>query len=181
MAQTKSISGTLSKKDVRRLTRTSRSGTVGPTTVYYAGVTAPIISAGVAVFSRRLMQDAEFISAYWLWFISALIAATAGIAWYLIFMRWSYRNTHGRGDEMTALTRIDITEAALIVQRGHIKTIIAWQGIRELSTDSKHTTLHIDNSDAITVPHHWFDKKDKAARKAFLEALQDAVNTRKIA
>jgi len=39
MTQTMSISGTLSKKDIRRLTRASRSGTVGPTTVYYAGVT----------------------------------------------------------------------------------------------------------------------------------------------
>lgn len=180
MTQTKSISGTLSKKDIRRLTRASRSGTVGPTTVYYAGVTAPIISAGVAVFSRRLLQDADFINAYWLWFISAFIAATAGIAWYLIFMRWSYRNTHGRGDEISALTEIDITELALIVRRGHIKTMIAWQGIRELSTNGKHTALHIDNSDSIIIPHHWFGK-DKAARKAFFEVLQDAVNMRKTA
>jgi len=180
MTQIKSISGTLSKKDIRHLTRKSRSGTVGPTTVYYAGVTAPIISAGVAVFSRRLLQDANFISAYWIWFISAFIAATAGIAWYLIFMRWSYRNTHGRGNEISASTEIDITDDALIVRRGHIKTVIAWQGVSELATNGKHTSLHIDNSDSILIPHHWFGK-DKTARKAFLETLQDAVAARKTA
>jgi len=121
-----------------------------------------------------------FINAYWVWFISAFIAATAGIAWYLIFMRWSYRNTHGRGDEVSALTEIDITEAGLIVRRGHIKTVIAWQGIDKLSTNSQHIALDIDNSDSLIIPHHWFGK-NKAARQAFLEALQDAINTRKTA
>ena len=180
MTQTNRISGILSKKDIRSLTRRIRSGTVGPTTVYYAGVTAPIISAGVAVFSRRLLQDADYMSDYWIWFASAFIAATAGIAWYLIFMRWSYRNTHGRGDETSALTEIDITDNALIVRRGHIKTIIAWMGVREVSTNDKYTALHIDNSDSILIPHSWFGK-DKAARKAFFESLQDAVAMRKIA
>jgi len=178
MTHAKTISGTLSKTDIRRLTRASRSGTVGPTTVYYAGVTAPIISAGVAVFSRRLLQDAAFINAYWLWFISAFIAATAGIAWYLIFMRWSYRNTHGRGDEASAPTEISIQDDALTVKRGHIKTSIAWQAVKNVSMSNKHIALQIDNNDSLIIPNHWFGK-DKAARKAFFEALQDEIVTRK--
>ena len=87
-----------------------RSGTVGPTTVYYAGVTAPIISAGVGVFSRQMLQSANLFSGYWLWTISTFIAAFAGICWYLIFIRWSYRNTYGRGDEADTETNIRLSK-----------------------------------------------------------------------
>ena len=70
------ISGLLREKDVKRLTRLTRGGSVGPTTVYYAGVTAPIISASMAVMVREAMRLAG-LSDYWQWFISALVAAFA--------------------------------------------------------------------------------------------------------
>lgn len=173
------ISGILSRKDIKRLTGAARTGTVGPTTVYYAGVTAPIISAGVAVFSRNLLQEADYISAYWIWFSSALIAAFAGICWYLIFMRWSYRNTIGRGDEVTAQTRLAITDDALIMHRGHIQTTIDWRAILTISKASKHIALKLENNDTILVPNHWFGK-DKAARIKFHQLLNEAVETRKL-
>lgn len=170
MTDIAAISGTLTRKDLKRLTGTTRSGTVGPTTVYYAGVTAPIISAGVAVFSRNLMQNAEFLTNYWVWFISTLIAAFSGICWYLIFIRWSYRNTHGRGGEATIKTRVSIEEAGLIVDRGHIKTSIGWPAIEEVRRKSHFTALLIKGGDTILIPDHWFGK-DTSDRDAFYAAL----------
>lgn len=172
------ISGTLSRKDIKKLTGVTRSGTVGPTTVYYAGVTAPIISAGIAVFIRNLLNQADYITHYWLWLISAFISAFAGISWYLIFMRWSYRSSHGRGDEVTAETKLEITDDALIVNRSRVKTIIDWEAILEITQKPKYIALHVQSSDTILIPDHWFSG-DTSARDAFHTAIKDAVQNRK--
>lgn len=170
MTVTTSVSGKLSKKDLKRLTGATRKGTVGPTTVYYAGVTAPIISAGVAVFARNLMQHANYISPYWLFFISTIIAAFAGICWYLIFMRWSYRNKHGRSDEIDTEGRVDITDDALIVTRNHVTIQIAWAGIAEVQRKNNYVTILVESGNAILIPDHWFDE-DSAARDSFYRLL----------
>ena len=166
-----SVSGRLSKKDLKRLTGATRKGTVGPTTVYYAGVTAPIISSGVAIFVRNAFHNAPYISSYWLLFISTLIAAFAGIAWYLIFMRWSYRSRHGRGDEITARSTVKITEQALILETENVSTHIAWTGIENIQTRSAYTTIHVSGERTVFVPSHWFDG-DKSAQKNFIEMLE---------
>lgn len=170
------ISGRLSKKDLKNLTGTTRSGTVGPTTVYYAGVTAPIISAGVAVFSRSLLQNASYISSYWLFFISTLIAAFSGISWYFIFMRWSYRDTHGRGGEISTHTDLELKPDALYARRGYVTTIIRWDGVLELQQRSGFSALFISGGDTIIIPDHWFDK-DKIAKNAFYEKLQSYIQS----
>ena len=95
-----SISGALSKRDAKRLTNAIRSGTVGPTTLYYAGVTAPIIAAGMALISRSALDKID-VSAYWVTMLSALAAAMTGIVWYLIFMRWSYRRSRIRSTNVS--------------------------------------------------------------------------------
>mgnify|MGYP003632524087 CR=1 FL=1 len=133
MSQTLSISGLLREKDVKRLTRLTRGGSVGPTAVYYAGVTAPIISASMAVMVREAVRLVG-LSPYWQWFISALVAAFAGIAWYLIFIRWSYRHKHGRGTEMTLSTDITLADDQVIVRRGGIETRIDWSCISSVQT-----------------------------------------------
>ncbi|MFN3912910.1 hypothetical protein [Hyphomonas sp.] len=53
MSEFLSVSGRLKSRDLKRLIRMSRTGTVGPTTLYYAGLTAPIISASVALLARQ--------------------------------------------------------------------------------------------------------------------------------
>ena len=165
-----SVSGKLSKKDLKQLTGATRKVTVGPTTVYYAGVTDPIISAGVAVFARNLLQRADYISDYWLFFISTLIAAFAGICWYLIFMRWSYRNRHGRGDEINAEGQVEITQDALIVSRNHVTTRIGWAGVSEVQRQKGRLTILVDAGHAILIPDSWFGG-DIAARDNFHSIL----------
>jgi len=165
------ISGQLTPKDLKRLTGTTRSGTVGPTTVYYAGLTAPIISAGVTVITRAQFANAGF-STYWVWLLSAFTAAFAGISWYLIFMRWSYRQTHGRGEELSQETTVEITDDALVIRRGHVVSHIGWAAISEIRRSRSFLALIIDGSPTLLIPDHWFGK-DTAQRQAFQTLLED--------
>lgn len=171
MSQTLNISGLLREKDVKRLTRLTRGGSVGPTAVYYAGVTAPIISASMAVMVREAMRLVG-LSPYWQWFISALVAAFAGIAWYLIFIRWSYRHKHGRGTEMTLSTDITLADDQIIVRRGGIETRIDWSSISSVKTERRHVAVLVNGADSLIIPDAWFGK-DKSARAAFISRLQE--------
>lgn len=169
MTKTLKISGLLGEKDVRRLTRLTRGGAVGPTAVYYAGVTAPIISASMSMMVREAMRNVG-LSPYWQWFIASLVAAFAGIVWYLVFIRWSYRHKLGRGTEMTLETTVSVTDDGLTVSRGPIQTSIGWTAIRQVSVVRTHTAVDIRGADALIIPNSWFDT-DKAARKEFQDRL----------
>jgi hypothetical protein len=171
MTQALSISGLLREKDVKRLTRLTRGGSVGPTAVYYAGVTAPIISASMAVMVREAVRLAG-LSSYWQWFISALIAAFAGIAWYLIFIRWSYRHKHGRGTEMTLTTEITLADDQVIVRRGGIETRIDWSCISSVQPGRRRVAVLVNGADSLIIPDAWFGK-DKSARASFISRLQE--------
>ena len=125
MTEPLTVTGLLTEKDVRKLTRLARGGTVGPTAVYYAGVTAPIISASMSVLMRNAMIMVG-ASPHWQWLIAAFVAAFAGIAWYLIFIRWSYRHAHGRGTETKLETCIALEEDGLVIRRGGHHTSRVW-------------------------------------------------------
>ncbi len=170
MSESRTVTGQLTKKDLKRLTGTTRSGTVGPTTVYYAGLTAPIISAGVTVITRAQFENAGF-STYWIWLLSAFVAAFAGISWYLIFMRLSYRQSHGRSEELTQGTTVDITDDALIVRRGHVVSHIGWAAISEIRRGRTFLTLIIDGSPTLLIPDRWF-AEDAAGRQAFQDLIE---------
>ena len=176
MADIASISGKLSRKDIKKLTGITRTGAVGPTTVYYAGVTAPIISAGVSTFVSRQLGQVEAISDYWMLMSSSLVAAFAGIAWYFIFMRWSYRQTLGRGDEAISLTEVSLTDEALHVRRNYVTTQIKWPAVQEVREHKSFLALIIEGSDTVLIPHHWFGK-DKETRDAFYLALKARAQT----
>lgn len=173
MAEPLSVAGLLTEKDVRKLTRLARGGTVGPTAVYYAGVTAPIISASMSVLMRNAMEMVG-ASPYWQWFISALCAAFAGIAWYLIFIRWSYRHTHGRGTETTLETHIALEDDGLTVRRGGIETRATWDSVTDVSSSGGQIAIRLDGAAPLIIPNAWFGK-DKAARQAFLARLKEKV------
>lgn len=175
MTNQQTISGRLTERDVKRLTRLTRGATVGPTVVYYAGVTAPIISAAMAMMVREAVRMAG-LSDYWQWFISALIAAFAGITWYLIFIRWSYRHSHGRGTEMALDTEVKLTDAGLVVQRGDIETRIGWAGVEEIKSTRNYTSVQVRGADALIIPNKWF-AKDKAAQAAFVDYLKEKAAT----
>ena len=164
------ISGFLDEKDQKRLIRLSRRGTIGPTAIYYAGVTAPIISASMSVMVRNAIEMAGF-SAYWQWFLSALVAGFAGISWYLIFIRWSYRSPDDVFGSTQPETEVSVQDEYLQVRRGGIETRIDWQSVQSVKSSRGFTSVKIQGADAIVIPDVWFDK-DKQARRSFVERLK---------
>lgn len=164
------ISGFLDEKDQKRLIQLSRRGAVGPTAIYYAGVTAPIISASMSVMMRNATEMAGF-SPYWQWFLSALVAALAGISWYLIFIRWSYRSPDDVFGENQFETEIRILDDYLQVRRGGIETRMDWDSIVAVKSGRKFTSVTVLGADPLVIPDAWFNK-DKQARRDFVEHLK---------
>ncbi|WP_321488034.1 YcxB family protein [uncultured Hyphomonas sp.] len=175
MTEPLTVTGLLTTRDVRKLTRLARGGTVGPTAVYYAGVTAPIISASMSVLMRNAMIMVG-ASPYWQWLVAALVAAFAGIAWYLIFIRWSYRHAHGRGTETRLETSISLEDEALVIRRGGIETRADWGSVTDVSASGGHVTVRLDGAAPLIVPNAWFGK-NKAARQAFLARLKEKASS----
>ena len=164
------ISGLLGEKDQKRLIRLSRRGAVGPTAIYYAGVTAPIISASMSVMMRNATEMAG-LSPYWQWFLSALVAAFAGISWYLIFSRWSYRSPVDVFGASPLETEISVMDEYLKVRRGGIETRIDWASVAAVKSSRGFTSVQIQGADALIIPDEWFNK-DKQARRNFVERLK---------
>ncbi|MDJ0921849.1 MAG: YcxB family protein [Henriciella sp.] len=165
-----SISGKLSEGDAKRLTNAMRGSTVGPTTLYYAGVTAPVIGAGMALLTKAAL-DLAGMTPYWKVMLSAIIAAMAGIVWYLIFMRWSYRHRHGRASEMDQESKIKLTDNYISIRRGKVETRIDWAALGEVKFASNYTLIRFEGADPVIVPDSWFGQ-DSAMREAFRQRLQ---------
>ncbi len=163
------VSGLMGKKDARSLVNAMRGSTVGPTTLYYAGVSAPVIGAGMAMLTQVAFERAG-MSEYWQWMLSAIIAAMAGIVWYLIFMRWSYRHHHGRASEMDQGSNITLLDDFIVVRRGKVETRIDWSAVIEVKRARRYTLVRFDGADALIVPDGWFGE-DIAARDAFRARL----------
>lgn len=168
MSHSFAISGSLSKRDARRLTSAIRTGTVGPTTLYYAGVTAPVIGASMALVCQGALEHIN-ASAYWTTMISAIVAAMAGITWYLIFMRWAYRHGHGRASEMQQVTEVQLEDEVLIIRRGLVETHIDWEAISEIISKRSYTVIRFDGADPLMLPHDWFG--EKTACEIFMRRL----------
>ncbi len=173
MGATLSISGALTKRDAKRLTNAIRGSTVGPTTLYYAGVTAPVIGAGMALVAQAAFNQIGF-TPYWTTMTSAIIAAMAGIVWYLIFMRWSYRHRHGRAGEMDAVTEVELEDDSLVVRRGKVETRIDWDAIDEIKSTRSYTLVRFDGADPLMLPHDWFG--EKTACEIFMRRLGQGIS-----
>ena len=164
------ISGVLDAKDRKRLVRVSRHGTVGPTAIYYAGVTAPIISASMSVMMRNAMEMAG-LGPYWQWFLSALVAALAGISWYLIFIRWSYRIPGSDAAAPEPETEVTLTDDQVRVRRNGTEIRIDWSGIDAVKSHRGFTSIKASSGDAFIIPDSWFNN-DRQARKQFVARLK---------
>ena len=162
--------GTLREKDVKRGTRHLLSGQIGPLTLYYAGATAPIISSAMGVVAKSAFKNAQFTE-YWTMLLGAIVAALAGITWFLIFLRWSYQPGHGRGTELTHETNVEVTDEALIVIRGPIRKEIGWGAVKGVKVTEGFTTVDVEGSEAVIIPSKWF--VDKQARLAFQHAVSE--------
>lgn len=165
------IAGTLTDKDMKRLVNQTRSSNIGPTALYYAGVTAPVISAGMALMTRSMLDSAS-LSSYWVWLISSLLAAMAGIVWYLIFVRWSYRHQAGRASESGAETVIDLAAGGLHIRRDAVETRIQWRALDTLKETRGWTLITFHGADPLLIPQTWFGK-DRQAAKAFKARLRE--------
>ncbi len=174
MSKSLAVSGRLTSRDLKRLVRVSRSGTIGPTALYYAGFTAPIISASVALLAKDVARSMGWDTLLQI-LVSANLAAFAGIAWYLIFMRWSYRNRPGRGTELTLDTQVTVTEDCLSVRRGPVETRIGWTGIRKIDVGPGHLAVFIEGADTLIIPEAWFGN-DTARRATFTEFVTSRVS-----
>ncbi len=170
MTEKQSISGLLKEHDVKRLAALTRSGVVGPTTVYYAGVSAPVITASMALVTRQALKVIGFTD-YWQLMLSTLLAAFAGIAWYLIFIRWSYRHKFGRGTEISIATQVEASADGLVVIRGDIETRVGWSAVERVAELRKFIVVTITGADALIIPNRWFGK-DASARSDFLSVVR---------
>ncbi len=169
------VAGQLTDKDLKRLVSQTRSSHIGPTALYYAGVTAPVISAGVALVTRAMIDSAG-ISQYWIVMISSIVAAMAGICWYLIFLRWSYRGGNGRGAELDSETAIDLLPTGLHIRRGAVETRIGWPAVSSVKDARRYTLITFRGADPLLIPDRWFGK-DKAAAKAFKARLKEGFSS----
>ena len=168
------VRGQIAEKDAKRLVQETRSASIGPTALYYAGVTAPVISAGMALVSRNILDNSGLISAYWVWFASSMMAAMAGITWYLIFVRWSYRHRPGRAGETDTETEIDLTPEGLHIIRGAVETRIAWSAVRAVRTRRAYTLVLFEGAEPLIVPDKWFAREKGSARAFKMRLKQGA-------
>ncbi|MDF1679764.1 YcxB family protein [Ponticaulis sp.] len=167
------VGGTVSQKQMKKLARRVRSGRVGPTSVYYAGVTAPAIAAGMSTIVSASLERAG-VDPYWTLLSASLVAAMAGITWYLIFMRWSYRHSYGRTSEVGKHTDVEVDEAGIFWTRGHIRTRISWDGISDITADRNFIRVHVMDGDDVLIPANWFEqRKDRKTAIAVLQEYRD--------
>ena len=152
----------------------SRSGTVGPTTLYYAGLTAPIMSASVALLAEDVAGSLGWDN-YSQFMMSAVLAIFAGITWYAIFMRWSYRHRPGRGTESSHDTDVSASPDGLIVRRGAVETRIGWGGVRKVSSNNGHLAVFVEGADMLIIPDEWFGR-DSARCAAFKDYVTAKVS-----
>lgn len=169
------VSGEFSDKDLKRQAQQLRTSMIGPTAVYYAGVTAPIISASVSVMVRNAAQMAGF-TPYWQWMSAALVAATAGICWYLIFIRWSSHHLHERARALARDVRVSLEEAYLKVVRGGVETRIGWDHVESVRLKRGYVAIQVRGADTFLIPDRWF-ALEKGARREFIDALKQKVSS----
>ncbi len=169
MAEALTVSGTLTEQDMTKLVKVARANTIGPTALYYAGVTAPAVSAAMAVVTNAALTDAH-LPDYWVSFWSSIMAALTGISWYLIFVRWSDRRKAGRSSDLEGETELSADEEGLLLKRAQIKTRIGWAAISRIQSTRKHTVVFVTQHSPIVIPHAWF--VDRETQASFLTALE---------
>ena len=172
MPETLTLTGRLTNKDQRKLIDAIRGGSIGPTTLYYAGVTAPIIGAGMAVIGRSALEQTGLRYEYWLMPFSAILAAMAGIVWYLIFVRWSRSQLNAILTSETYEKVVILDKNHITLKRNHVVTRIELCDIQKV-THSKdgNILIHFSSAAPIFIPAHWFKDRDDV-REDFLNGLK---------
>ena len=161
------VSGQLSQKQLKAFAKARRNSSMGPTTIFYAGVTAPAVSAGVGSLTLVTLAQTGWGDQSAM-LASSILAAMAGISWYLIFMRWGTRGGMGRDDELMDETRVIVDGCGVELIRGEVRTLIGWKAVEDITISTNYIALIIDGANDILLPMEWFGSKDEmkeAARK----------------
>lgn len=161
------VAGRLSSKQLKAFARARRTKAMGPTTIYYAGVTAPAVSAGMGSVTYWTLNAIAW-PPQWSLIASAVLAAMAGISWYLVFMRLGGRTGVGRNGELADDTRVIVDDAGVDVLRGEIRTLVGWKAVRDITISKTYIALIIDGANDILIPMEWFggpEAMQAAARK----------------
>ncbi|MEL6258225.1 MAG: YcxB family protein, partial [Pseudomonadota bacterium] len=87
--------------------------------------------------------------------LSTLMSALAGVSWYLIFMRWSKRETGGRAGENQLETQIASSNEGLIVRRGAVETSAPWSEVKLKRENRDALILSIAGAGTVLVPRRW--------------------------
>jgi hypothetical protein len=164
------VSGRLSAPDLKRLSQLERSGSIGPTTVYYAGLTAPVIVSSIALVTAASLRNAG-MGGLGQHILAGFIAALAGICWYLIFIRWSDSRRFSRAIEEQGEVSLRASHEGLELRRGHTLVHIAWAGVREIRETRRYILLLADGAGDVLVPGKWFGT-DTGARQAFTDYIR---------
>lgn len=171
---TLSLTGILTEKDQRTLINAAQGGSIGPTTLYYAGVTAPIIGAGMAVIGRASLIEAGLYHDYWLTLFSAILAAMAGIVWYLIFVRWSKSDLNKILISETYEKEIVLDASHITLKRNAVETRIALSDIEKVTYKDGNILIRFASASPIFVPAHWFEDKDEL-KQSVVDTLNQQV------
>lgn len=163
------VQGVLHQKELRQITGKVRSSILGPTSVYYAGVTAPAIAAGMANISGSALGNLDW-TPYWIFLVSAIIASMAGISWYLIFMRLSYRHATGRSSEVVSEMQIEVDPLGIFWRRGHARGRIDWHGVSYIRVFRKFIHIRAFDTADTFILLSWFE--DRRSMQAFAEQLK---------
>jgi len=157
-----SVKGTISPDQLKRFIKTRRKSGLGPTTVYYAGVVAPAISAGAyALFDGTFSQ--LNIAPLTLQLLVALCSATAGLTWFLIFTRLAERKSSSRAMELVEENEIEISQKGLIVQKSDIKIDIAWSAVMDIRTTKHYIAFIVEGTQDVFIPIDWYESREHMA------------------
>ena len=158
------VSGQLTERQLAKFARNRRHQTMGPTTIYYAGLTAPAVTAGMSVVAHGAFS--QHLSAPYTLLAPTLVAVLAGLSWYLIFMNLAGRKKNGRQGETEQNTRIYIDDSGVEVLRGEVRTLIGWKAVKDVTISRHHIALIIEGANDVLLPKEWFGDAAAMERSA---------------
>ncbi len=162
-----SRAGHISPKQLKRFIKARRTSGFGPTTLYYAGVVAPVISAATLQLFENFFSQYN-VTPYWVYLLSTIFAASAGLSWFLIFTRLATRDRDGRDDETTQSFDFNIDRSRILIKRKHITTQLDWSAIVDIRTTKHYIAFIVEGANDFFMPVDWFDSHEQmmeAARK----------------
>ena len=156
------------------MTDLSKGGAIGTTALYYAGVTAPIIGAGMATFMRSFLVNIGMISSYYLTLIASIFAAMTGIAWYLIFVRWSKRGLERIIEDEDYDKTIIVDQTHLTFIRRTVETRISLTDLKCVTEKDYGVVIQFMSASPVLIPKNWFSN-DQSLYQDFMRHLNARV------